>query len=473
MKHPAPSPFRSRRSIASCGLPICILALALAPSKLAAQSNPVWKGRTFVRVLAKGDPIPGAAGTKFGVIERFTLHDGKIHIVAGETSLKKGVFRWQNGVLSRLVYTDTIAPNGGTFVNVDITTDETEGALNFSGATTVAGAGAIYGFFEWRNGAITTIFDGKRSVDGKVLSGLGYPVRVGHEVVGGSQFVENGVLKNGIFRWDGTTLKTVIQTGDDLPGSLGGFTGTPGSYQIAFDGTDVAFVAAADLQGRGPFGMYRTVQGGALIKIVDGNDKHPLQNGSKTYFQRNAKFVNIDIDGPNTFVGMSEMAAAVGGGLNSYYGLGVRFSDGTLDPSKAIFGDDGNVDILLPYPDGINPPKIDGQALTGITLVDGHGDDVALLLKLADGTEAIYAAVGGGAVVPPTEVKLGAVTSVGGGPLSFSLPTQTGVTYILESKASLNDATWTVVQTITGDGSERKLQAALSGITGFFRVRIP
>jgi hypothetical protein len=70
-------------------------------------------------------------------------------------------------------------------------------------------------------------------------------------------------------------------------------------------------------------------------------------------------------------------------------------------------------------------------------------------------------------------VKLGAVTSVGGGPLSFSLPTQTGVTYILESKASLNDATWTVVQTITGDGSERKLQAALSGITGFFRVRIP
>ncbi len=472
MKYSMPSTNLRAGSRTLGSLLIALAASAGLVSSVQAQSNPVWKGRTFVRVLAKGDPIPGAAGTKFGVIERFTLRDGKIHIVAGETAAKKGLFRWQNGTLSKLVYTDTVAPTGSTFDTVYFTTDETEGALNFAAEVSFGRPGAIYGFFEWRNGVITTIFDGVRAVNGKVLNGLGYPVRVGHEVVGGSQFVEGGIPKNGIFRWDGSTLKTVIQTGDDLPGSLGGFTGTPGSYQIAFDGQDVAFVATADIQGRGLFGMYRTVQGGALIKIVDGNDKHPLQNGSKTYFQRNAKFVNIDIDGTNTFVGMSEMAAAVGGGLNSYYGLGVRFSDGTLDPSKAIFGDNGTVEQLIQATD-TNPGKFDGQFASALIQVDGQGDDVALLLKLADGTDAIYAAVGGGTVVPPTEVKLGAVTSVGGGPLSFSLPTQTGVTYILESKASLNDATWTVVQTITGDGSEKKLQAALAGITGFFRVRIP
>jgi len=69
-------------------------------------------------------------------------------------------------------------------------------------------------------------------------------------------------------------------------------------------------------------------------------------------------------------------------------------------------------------------------------------------------------------------VKLGAVTFVPGGPLGFTLPTQTGVTYVLETKAGLGDANWTVAQTLTGDGSVKKLEAALAGITGFFRVRV-
>ena len=451
---------------------LVLAGAAALESAALAQTTAVWKGRPYVRVLAKGDPIPGAGGAKFGAIERFTLGDGKLHIVAGETSTKKGLFRWEKGTLTKLVYTDTVAPTGGTFDNVYFTTDETEGALNFGGEVAYGRPGAISGFFEWRNGVITTVFDGTRSVDGKVLNGLGYPVRVGHKVAGGTQFMDNGVLKNGIFVWDGTSLKTIVQSGDDLPGSLGGFTGTPGQYQIAFDGTDVAFVASADLQGKGPFGMYRT-QGGSLIKIVDGNDKHPAQNGSKTYFQRNAAFINIDIDGPNTFVGMYWSVDAVGGGVNSFYGSGVRFSDGTLDPATGTFGDNGTIDPLTDTSPSGGTPTFDGQVVTNINLEDGDGDDVALLLRLADGTQAIYAAVGGGGVVQPTEVKLGAITAVSGGPIRFALPTQTGVTYVLESKASLADTTWTVVQNITGDGSEKKLEAAIAGINGFFRVRIP
>ena len=76
------------------------------------------------------------------------------------------------------------------------------------------------------------------------------------------------------------------------------------------------------------------------------------------------------------------------------------------------------------------------------------------------------------APVTPTEVKLGAVTFVPGGPLGFTLTTQTGVTYVLETKTGLGDANWTVAQTLTGDGSVKKLEAALAGITGFFRVRV-
>ena len=83
-----------------------LFTVVLADTALA-QANPTWKGRPFVKVLAKGDPIPGTAGELFNVIERFTLRDGKIHIVAGDSANKKGLFRWQNGTLTKLVYTDT------------------------------------------------------------------------------------------------------------------------------------------------------------------------------------------------------------------------------------------------------------------------------------------------------------------------------------------------------------------------------
>lgn len=444
---------------------VVVATLALTPSVLG-QANPVWKGRTFVKVLAKGDPIPGTANALFNAIERFTLRDGKLHIVAGESSTKKGLFRWQNGTLSKLVYTDTLAPNEGTFLNVDVTTDETEGALNFSGATTEAGSGAIYGFFEWRNGVITTVFDGKRSVNGKVLNGLGYPVRVGHEVVGGTLFTENGVTKNGIFRWDGSTLKTVVQTGDDLPGSLGGFTGTPIGYQIAFDGQSVAFVGTAEGGGRGPFGMYRTGPDGLLIKLIDGNDKHPAQNGAKTYFQRGAPFVNVDLDGTNTFLGVYEMVSATGTG-NSFYMPGVRFSDGSIDVATATFGDNGTSELLLPYPDGITPPKLDGKTLTGVTLVDGQGDDVALLVTLEGGTQAIYAAIGG--AVPPPPAPLLTAPVVANGQVKLRFTALAGKAYRVEFKAALGDAVWSSRGDLVGVGTELEF-AETAATAGFYRV---
>lgn len=433
-----------------------------------AQANPTWKGRPFVKVLAQGDPIPGKVGAVFSTIERFTLRDGKIHIVAGESDRRKGLFRWQNGSLTKLVHTDTKAPTGGTFDTVHFTTDETEGALNFVGEVFFGRPGAVSGLFEWRDGVITTVFDGNREVGGKILLGLGYPVRVGHEVVGGTQFLENGAMKNGIFRWDGTSLHTIIQTDDDLPGSLGGYTGHPGRYQIAFDGQSVGFVASADPQGKGPYGMYRTGPDGVLIKLIDGNDKHPAQNGAKTYFQRGAPFVNIDLDGPNSYLGVYEMVSASGVG-NSFYMPGIRFTDGTMNVAKAIFGDDGTSELLLPYPDGIHPPKLDGQSLTGISLVDGHGDDVALLVSLESGAQAIYAAIGS-APQPPTAPVL-ATPQLAEGLVKVRFASSVGKTYRLEFSAGLTDANWISRGELAGTGSELEFVDALAP-AGFYRVMV-
>lgn len=462
---------RPARSGSATGLAFTLAlssALFAAIPSGQAQANPTFRGRTFAKVLAKGDPIPGAPGEVFTTIERLTVRDGKVHVVAGSSATHKGLFRWEKGVLTKLVYTDTVAPTGSTFDTVHFTTDETEGALNFVGEVYFGRPGAVSGLFEWRNGVITTVFDGTREVQGKTLLGLGYPVRVGHEVVGATQFLENGALMNGVFRWDGTTLRTVIQSGDDLPGSLGGFTGHPGRYQIAFDGVNVGFIASADPQGKGPYGMYRAGPDGVITKLIDGNDKHPLQNGAKTYFQRGAPFVNLDLEGTNTFLGVYEEVAAAHAG-NLFYTGPARFADGTFNVATATFGTDGAYEEVLPYllPDGVTVAKLDGKEWTNVFQVDGHGDDVALWVRLADGTQAIYAAIG--ATVEPPAAPVLSMPVIGGGKVTLRFGSVAGKSYRVEFKGTLNEAEWTPRATLVGTGGELEYSEDLA-FAGLFRV---
>ena len=454
-----------------------LLSAALIQSG-ATAANPEWLGRPFVKVVAQGDPIPGTPGATFGFIEHLTLRDGTIHFVAGENLNKKGLFRWRDGVVTKLVYTDTLAPNGKPFDTVDSTTDETEGALNFGA---VAGAGqpdALAGLFEWRDGVITTVFDGRQPVDGKLLhGGLGYPVRVGHQLAGSALFSENGVEKNGIFRWDGTTLRTVVQTGDDLPGSLGGFLGTPRGHQIAFDGQSVGFVAAAGNPGVGPVGMYRAGPDGVLTKLVDGNDVGP---GGKTFFQRNRPFINLDLDGTNSFLGVTGPVAATGKGNSFYYqyvstpGEIVRFSDGAIDIPRGSFGDNSTLEFVLMAfeADQVTPTKLDGQ-LWRLQTMDGHGDDVAAFVMLRTVQDfnkpAIYAAVGG-TTQPPAAPILAAPT-LADGSVTLRFASLAGKTYRVEFRAALGDPNWTARGDLTGTGAELEFTET-AGVAGFYRVTL-
>lgn len=458
------------------GLVTLVAAAATAQSTLA-QSTPEWLGRSFVKVVAQGDPIPGTPGATFGFIANLTLRDGTIHFVAGENLNKKGLFRWRDGVVTKLVYTDTLGPNGKPFDTVDFTTDETEGALNFSGVAGSGQPGAVDGLFEWRNGVITSVFDGQRVIDGKILRGLGYPVRVGHEVAGGALFTENGVEKNGIFRWDGTTLRTVVRSGDDLPGSLGGFTGTPGSHQIAFDGQNVGFVATADPQGKGPFGMYRAGPDGVLTKLVDGNDVGP---GGRTFFQRNRPFINLDLDGTNSFLGVTGRVAATGKGNSFYYqyastpGEIVRFSDGSIDIPRGSFGDNNTMEFVLMAfaADQVTPTRLDGQ-LWRLQTMDGHGDDVAALVLLQSALNfdkpAIYAAIGGTAQ-PPAAPILAAPTLTNGS-VTLHFASLAGKTYRVEFRAALGDPAWTARGDLAGTGAELTFSETAAS-AGFYRVTL-
>lgn len=442
-----------------------LLALPLLLTSTVMGANPVWQGRSFVKIVQQGDPIPGTAGATFGEITHFTLRDGTLHIVAGENSNRKGLFRWRGGQLSKLVYTDTLAPTGSTFDTVHFTTDETEGALNFAGEVFFGRPGATYGLFQWKDGVITKVFDTSNPVGGKSLLGFGYPVRVGHQVVGSTQFFEDGVMKTGILRWDGTTLHTVVQTGDDLPGSLGGFTGQPGQYQVAFDGQNVGFVASDDPRGKGAAGVYRAGPDGVITKLIDGNDKHP---SNLTYSQSGNIFVNVDLDGVNSFVGVNNLVAAAGG--NSFYTSdGVRYTGGTFSPATGTFGSDGTTEFVLVSveADGLTPVLLDGQAWRNIELVDGQGDDVAFTVRLGNGKLALYAAIGG-TVTPPVAPILG-TPGVVGGKFRFRFPSQAGKTYRIEFKAALGEANWTSRAELAGTGADLEFSENVA-TAGYYRV---
>ena len=195
------SPFRSA----------AFLSPILATILHGADPNPQWQGRTFFRVLQQGDPIPGTTdGSVFLNLDHFTLRDQTLHLIAGTSTQRKGLYRWRDGQLTALVDSRTPSPTGSPFDTVHFATDETAGALNFVGEVFFGRPGFVYGLFEWRDGVITKVLDTATPVEGKTLLGFGYPVRVGTQVVFGSQYVENGSMLTGIFRWDGSTLHTVI-----------------------------------------------------------------------------------------------------------------------------------------------------------------------------------------------------------------------------------------------------------------------
>ncbi len=442
------------------------LAVANDPVTVCAQSNPSWLGRPLVKVIVEGDPIPGAAGATFNEISSFTLRDGVLHIVAGEGANKKGLFRWHDGTLSKLVYTDTMAPTGSPFDTVHFTTDETEGALNFVGEVFFGRPGFVYGLFEWRDGVIRGVLDSAAPVGGKTLNGFGYPVRVGHEVVGSSQFLEDGVLKNGILRWDGTTLHTVIQSGDDLPGSLGAFTGQPGRFQIAFDGQTVAFVASDNERGQGPTGVYRAGPDRVITKVIDGNDRHP---SNKTYFQRGARFPNVDVVGDATYFSTTQWVSAAG--PDSFYLPGARQTGGTFNVATGIFGTDVQPEVFLPgrAADGVTPITLDGVEWTAIELVDGQGDDVAFTVRLANNKLALYAAVGS-ATTPPKAPVLSAA-ALSGGKVMLRFASLAGVTYRIEFQSALDRTGWTSRGDLVGTGNALEFNETAVA-TGFYRVTV-
>ncbi len=248
---------------------------------------------------------------------------------------------------------------------------------------------------------------------------------------------------------------------------LGGSFGASGAngfpvfnlIQLNADGTVAQGFQPELTQGEGVNALARLADGRF---IASGNFQSPTR--SLRRFNANGS-TDTSFDSPVTGASFAPLLIDAQGSvivpINTGNDIARLQSSGVVDDAFFVHVDD---DIKLTALDSKGRIVIAGY----FTQVTGAFDDVAH--KVARKSIARLNGRGGSPVVP-TQVALGSVSFTAGGPMNFTLPTVAGVTYILETKAALSDTTWTVVQTITGDGSEKKLQAALAGITGFYRVR--
>jgi len=72
--------------------------------------------------------------------------------------------------------------------------------------------------------------------------------------------------------------------------------------------------------------------------------------------------------------------------------------------------------------------------------------------------------------LPPAPVSLAA--AINGANVQLSFPTKASVTYIIEFKDSLSDATWTFLASVPGDGTVQSHSDGLTATSRFYRLRI-
>jgi uncharacterized delta-60 repeat protein len=455
------------------------------------------------RLLVKADPSPDAVDLSFnpGTANQVAFNnpsaDGAVEGIAVQPDDKiivVGAFkRWDGQPRTNIVR-----------LNVDGSLDPTFAAHHFTatvnGEITVPGVavapdGKIYVTGNWGtlDGGNTTPLvrlNANGTLDATFNPGAAAPGFLLLVQPDGTLLNNGGTLQNGAFRY---LLR--YPAGGALDVAFGaGFTASrfsgsgPSGWLANPDGSLVlgGFFGANDANGFAQFNLTKLNPNGSvaagfrsaldqpggvnhLARLPDGKF---VATGDFRSPTRSVRRFNADgsadaaFDSPVTDSAFAPLLVDTDGTVFLPTGSGNEFSrltaNGTVDDTFLVHTDD---DIKLTARDSKGRLLIAGY----FRQVSGAFNDPAHTVARKS-----IARLHGRSAVPstPTEVTLGGVTVVPGGPLNFTFTPQPGVTYVLETKASLGDPTWTVVQTIVGDGAEKRLEAALAGLTGFFRVRV-
>lgn len=402
-----------------------------------AGSSATWLGRPFVKVADDRQmSVPNGGGHVFtnwanaAFTPLLTFRDGKVHFVAGTSAGVRSLFRWSDGALSTLVFTNTPNPLGGFFGDIFYPTDEGAGVVNFSGNSVVNG-----GMFAYTAGGISNIINANTIAPGRtnVFGGPGsYGRRNSGVAISAALFSSPGsfnIVGTGMYFHDDTGLSSLCDDTTDLPGVLTGYGGRPTANSVNYDGTSVVF---STITGGGPGGVlggfFKSTPDGTITKLADRSDPLP-ENPSNTF----TNFGDLDVDGGLIF-GVANGAIYAFDGAGSVTNIGFSTALSAAGPRMVYFHNGGT---LFRWNDGVRTTVltaggvVDGKATQAILGMDAQGDDVCVLLRFADASYGIYIVSGTATASPvitsePMDFNVVEngnaafyVSAAGAGPLSY------------------------------------------------------
>lgn len=398
-----------------------------------AGSGATWLGRPFMKVADDRQMIvPGGGGRVFtnwanaSSTPLLTFRDGKVHFVAGTSAGVRSLFRWNDGALSTLVFTNTPNPLGGFFGDIFYPTDEGAGVVNFSGNSVVNG-----GMFAYSANGISNVINANTIAPGRtnVFGGPGsYGRRNSGVAISAALFSSPGsfnIVGTGMYFHDDAGLSSLCDDTSDLPGALTGYGGRPTANSVNYDGTTVVF---STITGGGPGGFFKSTPGGVLTKLADHTDPLP-ENPEGTF----SGFGDLDVDGGLIF-GVADNAIYAFDDAGSVTNIGFGTALSAAGPRMVYYHNGGT---LFRWDDGVQTTVllagavVDGKATQAILGMDAQGDDVCVLLRFADASYGIYLVSGTASASPvitsePMDFNVVEngnaafyVSAAGAGPLSY------------------------------------------------------
>jgi hypothetical protein len=203
------------------------------------QTPPNVEGRALVKILDQNTLRPGAdvPGTPFGTFGKMRFREGSILFTAGGSNGNQGLFRWKSGVLQRIASTDatSLDPSGRRFSVLSYPTEEIGGVFHFVAETYVVGTfSPLIAIYKWNNGVMTRVIS-----TSDVPPGGGQYFGFGQLAARGDTLYWASATNSGnkIYRKNASGVSVVLDNTMELPGNFKKFSAVPGDKpQFNFDG---------------------------------------------------------------------------------------------------------------------------------------------------------------------------------------------------------------------------------------------
>lgn len=240
-------------------IPLIILLAAIA-GRVSAQGE-----LALTKIADASTPVPGATGTTFKDYHNPAIHNGQVVFRAINSSNAPGLYLFDGSAIVRIADTNTPAPNGGSFTNIQFDYGLENGAVAFHAEDTNGAA-----LFLWTNGIITRLARRGDAIPGTATNKF---------TTFGQPAFDNGVLYfigadstnyRGVHRFDGAISTGLVSSLHTYPA-----TALPHQFssQIAVESNRLAVWSYANSNTQ-PNAIF-TWTNGVKIFLVSSNDAIP------------------------------------------------------------------------------------------------------------------------------------------------------------------------------------------------------